>query len=332
MHPTIIRKIFVCEFITAGGFVHDKLPSSLAKEGALMRDALLRDLSSLPYVINTTIDYRLPHPKTCAKVVVINSEDNEWDVWSKEIALVDAVWLVAPETNGLLSKLTELAQQANKIILGCSLEAVQISSSKVNTCEALDKAGIKTTPCYSLINWPKMQNIPWLAKPDDGAGCDNTVVFDSASQLSKWLELRDATTFIIQPYMEGVSASISCIMFRGNAYVLSCNKQIIEVQNNALYYQGSILNGMAEKWSIFDQLANQIAQALPILNGYIGLDVIVNGNDVTVVEINPRLTTSYAVLAEACGVNPAELVINTLTSFELNRPKLIRKQMEIYVS
>ena len=58
-----IKKIFVCEFITGGGLCDAALPDALAKEGALMRDALLRDLSELTqFELLTMHDVRLQAP------------------------------------------------------------------------------------------------------------------------------------------------------------------------------------------------------------------------------------------------------------------------------
>ena len=76
------------------------------------------------------------------------------------------------------------------------------------------------------------------------------------------------------------------------------------------------MNGMQQYWIEFAALANQVAQLLPDLRGYVGIDVIVGdggGGEVVVVEINPRVTTSYMALKEATGYNPAELLMKTLT-------------------
>ena len=43
-------RVLVCEFVTGGGMRGELLPASLAREGAMMRDALLRDLAELPGV------------------------------------------------------------------------------------------------------------------------------------------------------------------------------------------------------------------------------------------------------------------------------------------
>jgi predicted ATP-grasp superfamily ATP-dependent carboligase len=52
-------------------------------------------------------------------------------------------------------------------------------------------------------------------------------------------------------------------------------------------------------------LASAIARALPGLWGYVGVDFIETENGPVVVDINPRVTTSYAGLMPALGVNVA---------------------------
>lgn len=120
-------------------------------------------------------------------------------------------------------------------------------------------------------------------------------------------------------------------MHQGRAQLLSCNKQIIDINNHALSFKGVLVNGMQAYRQAFEQIANQIAKAFPSLAGYVGIDVIVQHDQVFVVEINPRLTTSYAGLRESIGANPAELIINTLTQPAYQWPSLQKKIVTIHV-
>jgi tyramine---L-glutamate ligase len=303
----------------------------LADEGAMMRDALLRDLSSLPYSISTTVDARLSKPKHCDACFEINENDDVWQIWQTQIQAADAVWLIAPETDGLLHYLTQMATLQGKLILGCGPESIKITSEKMLTCIALEEAGISTIPTYTFDNWPKSHWI-WLAKPNDGAGCSDTAWFNNADDLQDWIEQNGKQlTHVIQAYQPGEPASISCVIKDGKAHLLSCNKQIIEINNHMVSYKGSVINGMREYWPQFEFVANQVAKMFPDLAGYVGIDVIVDGEEIYVVEINPRLTTSYVGLCKAIGANPAELIINTLTSSHFNWPKLQQNEVIVHV-
>jgi predicted ATP-grasp superfamily ATP-dependent carboligase len=41
-------------------------------------------------------------------------------------------------------------------------------------------------------------------------------------------------THVIQAFQEGTHASISCVMHKGNAEILSCNTQLVSIENKAL--------------------------------------------------------------------------------------------------
>lgn len=296
-----------------------------------MRDALLRDLAQLPYEIITTIDARLTSPVLVPSSIIVNKNDDIWQVWEQQIRAADAVWLIAPETDGLLKRLTELAVNLQKPIIGCGLKSIEITSSKLATYHVLQQAGIATIPTFTFENWPKGAG-KWLAKPDDGAGCEATFCFENVDDLiglgGAWILV---FSHIIQAFIPGENASICCVMQGGKAQILSCNTQLITIKNNQLVFNGCIVNGMREHWVAFEIVANQIAQALPDLAGYVGIDVIVSEGSAIVVEINPRLTTSYSALAEATGVNPAALILNTLLQENFVWPKLERNVIEINI-
>lgn len=337
----------VCEFITGGGLCASPLPDSLAQEGALMRDALLSDLAQLPYEISTTIDARLAPPQN-ALCTVVSADDDVWQVWRAQINAVDAVWLIAPETDGVLHYLTQMASLQGKLVLGCGLDAIEVTTNKMATFLALTQAKIKTIETLTFEQWQQSAQLntstQWLTKPVDGVGCDATLCFDNAENLMNWIvSNKKQRTHIIQPYHAGQPASISCVMHKGRAQVLSCNTQMIDINHHTLSFKGVIVNGMRAHWQAFEQLANQVATAFPDLAGYVGIDVIVNRNEdlrrnenlgrdeIIVVEINPRLTTSYAGLCEAIGANPAGLIINTLINPDFKWPTIQQNMVSLHV-
>ena len=326
-----IKKIFVCEFITAGGFNHANLPKSLLNEAVMMRDALLIDLALLDYHITITLDSRLTPPENCNHSVLVELQEDVWKIWEAQIQLADAVWIIAPETNGYLKKLTNLVANHNVLALGCGPTAINVFSSKLDTFLICERSGIHVIPTYTFKNLPALYS-KYLAKPDDGAGCDDILCFESATELSKWLiQNNKQKSHVIQPYIDGIPASISCVMHAGNAFVLSCNEQLVTSSQNQLVFNGLVLNAMQTHWAQFDGLAQQVARLLPDLQGYVGIDVIVTNNDVLLVEINPRLTTAFVGLRQATGINVAEIVINTLTKAHLKWPIIARNVVDVHV-
>ncbi len=59
----------------------------------------------------------------------------------------------------------------------------------------------------------------------------------------------------------------------------------------------------------YQQLVGQIAHAFPELWGYVGIDLIETAEQMLVLEINPRLTTSFVGIHSALGINLAEAVL-----------------------
>lgn len=307
-------------------------------QGEMMRDALLSDLSLLSYQIRSTVDARLTPPKNCTSYATVGVQDDPWQMWRDEMQQADAVWIIAPETDGYLERMTTIALQYNKVIIGCGLRAVQTFGHKYGSYQLLKTSGLDTVPTYQFSDWlsvddKTMTENRWLAKPNDGAGCEETVCFASANSLQQWImQNNKQETHIIQPFIEGVPASIACVVHQGKATVLSCNQQLVTIEMNGLHYQGCIVNGLQEHWAEFGGLANQVASLLSDIEGYIGIDLIVGkNNQLTVVEVNPRLTTSYIVLHEATAYNPAELIMNTLTQAHFVWPNIERNIVKLNV-
>ena len=151
----------MCEFITGGGLNAAPLPKSLVKEGTLMRDALLRDISTLhDYAVITTHDARLDMallPAVEMNHVIstaIDTKDDCWLIWQQLIAKADLVWLIAPESDDVLLKLSMLCMQHNKPMIGChSIHVIATTSSKYATFKLLEQADILTIPTFTRNNY-----------------------------------------------------------------------------------------------------------------------------------------------------------------------------------
>lgn len=317
-------KILLLEYITAGGLNDAPLPTSLLREGTLMRDALLNDFSQLNDVeIITTYDTRVSLPAVVQQAIVLDYKSNPMPVWQSLLQSCDAALVVAPETAGVLTELTQLIEASSARNLGCDSKAVELASSKHASYQALKNANILTISTYIAnevikfdFSLSESSQHGYIVKPNDGAGCEDTLHFADIEALQVWLDLNPEKQagYIVQPYQTGTPASISMVCKDGKAWVLGCNQQkiamtTIAVNQQSIHYNGSVVNGLSLLHrATFEKLADSIAHALPGLNGYIGVDVIVDGEAIYVVEINPRITTSYIGLRESLGCNPAQLI------------------------
>jgi tyramine---L-glutamate ligase len=223
-------KIFVCEFISAGGLYREALPDGLLREGMLMRDALLAELAEIEHIaLSTSCDPRVDAP-CFGHVTLMRDVQDVWQVWRELIAAADAVLVIAPETSGLLLKLSEMVLAQDKLLLGCPPSVIQLNTSKLATYHALKHAGINAVPSYSAQEWLNtqayMQEEDWVIKPDDGVGCEDIICLSEKEQITAWLMQGSRVhTHIIQPLCAGEPASLSMLCRDGQAWLLSCNRQ-----------------------------------------------------------------------------------------------------------
>ncbi len=334
-------KILLLEYITAGGLCDQPLPDYLLGEGLLMRDALFADFSEIADVeILTTYDVRVGLPKHANVALPLDDASKAMDVWQTLLQSCDYALIIAPEFDGILSTLTQLVERLGVKNLGARLLAVELFSNKYSTYYSLKQANILTIPTYSASEFLSPDffkrhashidefNNGCVAKPIDGAGCGDTYYFSNAAALQSWLsaptQLVSQSRYIIQPYQAGIPASISMLCKAGAAWVLSCNQQLVEINRTdcdelnvfhaPIQYKGFLVNGLISQYDIFEAVAKKIAATFSELNGYIGVDVIINNDEIFVVEINPRITTSYIALRESLNCNPAKLILDlTLT-------------------
>ena len=302
----------MCEFITAGGLNRADLPPTLAREGLMMRDALLHDLSMIPDVeVITTHDARLSSPLLSS--IPIGAQDDRLFIWQSALQNCDAAFIIAPETGGQLAELVELVNHCKIVHLGSSLNAIKVAGSKYQTFQLLTKAGLNVVPTYYLNEFSalvsKDDSQKWVVKPDDGVGCEGAIVFINQMEAERYL-LHQIGISVIQPYVSGISASISMLCLNGEAWVLSCNLQKVILVDSRFFYRGSVVNGLPLNYVRFTKVAAQIAQAMPELAGYVGVDVILNEDNITILEINPRLTTSFVGLNQSLGINPTRLIVD----------------------
>lgn len=343
----------MCEFITGGGLATEALPESLAKEGALMRDALLKDLAELDqYEITTLHDARLAPPTQALRSISVESGEFK-EHFIQALNQVDMVWLIAPESKGALLELSELCYEAEKaengpVFIGSGFDTMLTGTSKTLCYEALHTARIHTLPVHAgedLIQEPYYESLQhqhlekWVVKPEDGAGCEGIRVFESLHDLKGWIAQDERYLhYLAQPYQQGVAASFSMLCRNGKAWLLSCNQQHIQVHNSQFKLAGVTVNGMLPYWQRFETIARKIAQMLPDALGYIGVDVIVEPetNKIYVLEINPRLTTSYVGLHDALNTNPAKLILDCVLNDRFDMPNftknsLMQNQVEVQI-
>ena len=311
-------KILVFEFITGGGLNDRLLPENLVREGRLMLNALVKDLADLPGLeLYITRDYRLsdnlfPENKNI-NWVDVPKNSNIKTLFKKLCLKCDLVWPIAPESDGILAEYCRLVEATNAKLLNSSALTVELTGNKLQTFEYLSRGNIPIVSSIRLSEFQWRGNFKYVIKPIDGVGCESSHIGNNNAEFEKIIgKISNPSEYIIQPFMEGRSISLSCLVNNQRAWLICCNEQIMKIQNQQFLLTGCTVNIKLDNRSKYDDILNKIAGMLPDLWGYVGIDLIETRNGPMVLEINPRLTTSYVGIKGALGINFAENVLQML--------------------
>jgi len=329
----LIQNILVFEFITGGGLSRQELPDSLVKEGLLMLKALVNELVFFTDIqLTITLDWRIcgiELPKNI-KVIKVSKEQCIYDLLPDLIEDSDSIWPIAPEIDGVLYKITQLIEQKNKQLLNSSSQAIAICGDKLATIKCLSSKGIATVASQQLNEFSQDFDSPWVVKSKDGVGClDSYFVSDNDELVRVNKQIKCHVDYLIQPYVNGQSLSLSCLFKEGKAWLISCNIQVVSINNGAFVLERCIVNIDTENFDVYQKLIDQIADIIPGLSAYVGIDIIQPEDaQPLVLEINPRLTTSYVGINQAIGCNVAKTIIK-MTEFEPVIKKTCNKQITV---
>jgi predicted ATP-grasp superfamily ATP-dependent carboligase len=307
--------IFICQQTPRPLPFSDIASSSLAFRGDILLAALLADIAELGTfrvsILREPALGHLPNLPAGVTVVPMHAHNAEETI---EVCFehADAVWPLAPESNGWLESISRKAIQHKKILLGSSRDAVHLASSKYRCSQALRASGIPVVSTFrAQATLPEAH--AWVVKPDDGAGCSDTHLFSHQTAATEWIAAQHQGDYVLQPYISGRPCSMSILCGNdGEVHLLSCNDQRMAVSDNQFHYLGSVVNSMEDPNGEFGRLARRVIDAIPGLWGYVGIDFIITREGPIVLEVNPRMTIPHAGLRASMGANPARMLFDIL--------------------
>jgi predicted ATP-grasp superfamily ATP-dependent carboligase len=332
-------KILVFEYITGGGFNKQELPDSLVSEGSLMLNALLDNLNG--FDVTVMLDWRINELvcETRINKVIIRPEHNIKEEFARLVKQSDSVWPIAPEFDSILQTLCQTVESLGKVLLTSPATAVVIAGNKFKTYELLNRHQIAAVPTRMLddtyfSSFDRLRTGgEWMVKPIDGVGCADSYLITSRQDFEQIASRK--SSYIIQPHLHGAKTSLSCLFKQGRGWLVSVNLQRFELINRQYHLIDIVVNHHPDSGS-YQQLITKIASALPELWGYVGIDLIEN-DQTWVLEINPRLTTSFAGIYDALGINIAESVLQLLHGEPIlnpacNKPILVQTKQETHAN
>jgi predicted ATP-grasp superfamily ATP-dependent carboligase len=311
-------RVLVHEYVSGGGWAEPELPASLAAEGRAMLRAVLADLNAWGRVRTcATVDARLPGVDLAADRLVPLAPSRHMPALEELALEFDAVLVIAPESKGVLTRITQRLESLNVPLLGATSHAVSVAADKWQ-CYQLFRENTIPTPETRLLDCEDAPTTasglepPWVIKPRAGAGAEG--VYLTEDPVSPHRAQTHAGVgsgqCLLQSFIPGVHASVSLISNGEEAMALSLNQQEIGVGAPFAYSGGKIpLQHPLEQRAF--SLARRSVSLIPGLRGYIGVDLVMTDKECYVIEINPRITTSYVGLRRVIDLNLAEAIWNS---------------------
>ncbi|MFP3984795.1 MAG: ATP-grasp domain-containing protein [Candidatus Bathyarchaeia archaeon] len=332
--------LLVYEHASGGGFADERIPLDMLSEGYGMLRTLISDFKARGYNTTTFLDSRLKksNPPIEADKIISTSSRKELDKNLKKLSsLVDAVYVIGPESGQVLQKLVEIVEACGGTCLNSPIDAIKKASNKVTIYKSLAKSGLRVPETVTMSLLEKVSHIkrivselgfPVVFKPIDGVGCSGLSIVRGSGQIAAAVDkiMRESSSkcFIVQKLIKGVSASVSLISTGEKALPITLNKQIVTLAppHSQSNYNGGIVpfTHSLEKEAL---KAAQIAvNSLKGLKGYVGVDIVLTKESPVVMEVNPRLTTSYIGLRKVVNFNPAQALIDAV--FKQKLPENVR--------
>ena len=247
----------------------------------------------------------------------------------------DATLVIAPEFDDLLARRCRWVLEAGGRLLGSTPEAVSLTADKLELARYLRGLGIPTPPTrlsteqravgsapihrgrcrldrMNAVTTNHVASYPLVCKPRHGAGSLATMLVRGPEEMEHCTALLQrelpGDEAIVQPLVPGMPASVALLV--GPRQVLPLLPGIQHLSDDGRFrYRGGSIRLAPELAARAVNLGRRAVQAVPGLGGYIGVDLVLgsaaDGSDDSVIEINPRLTTSYLGLRALADTNLA---------------------------
>jgi predicted ATP-grasp superfamily ATP-dependent carboligase len=289
-------KVFVYEYCCARPET-DAPVSSLHAEGRAMLLAVTDDLRRMN------------------GIEVVTAQTDEMAHIQSLAATADFTLVIAPEIDGILEARARWVEAAGGRVLGPTPDAIRITADKLALAELLGAKGIACPPTVTLSHGLTRSPdwYPVVCKPRFGAG----------SWLTRRVHTRDELTavrepgveFVMQPEVPGTPASVAFLLGEGGHVTLLPARQHLS-DDDYFQYLGGEAPLPADLSERAVTLATRAVEAVHGLRGYVGVDLVLgvspSGESDRVIEINPRLTTSYVGLRRLAKDNLMHALIQTM--------------------
>ena len=230
------------------------------------------------------------------EIVDVQSRASHREEFERLAAEADATILIAPEFDGILLKAARrvvgLRRPAAVAVAGVHSHRGR-QAADVRRAGRGRRAGARRASCCEPDErLPADFTYPAVLKPVDGAGSQDTLLVAGRTTSRRPTPGRGGWN----DYVPGLAASVAVLCGPAGRVPLVPCKQRISDDGRMRYLGGELplAAGLAERAVA---LAERALAALPATIGYVGVDLVLGrdpiGTEDFVIEVNPRLTTSY---------------------------------------
>jgi len=267
---------------------------------------------------------------------VVRSSQEERAALAEFAAARDWTIVIAPEGSGALLDRCRQVEAAGGRLVGPGPTVVALASDKHATVEHLAAFGLPVPQGFPIEPHqavPARAVFPAVGKPRWGAGSQGVRLLPDRQAAEAWL------AGLVGPgrlerHCPGMAASVAVLCGPAGVFPLVPCAQRLSCDGQFTYHGGwlPLEPALADRATA---LAVRAVAALPEPTGYLGVDLVLgadpDGHDDAVIEINPRLTTSYVGLRAAAAPG-ANLAAALLAVREGRQPRLsflpVRVQFE----
>ena len=325
--------VFVSEYLTSGACEVTQADASLLTEGTAMLDAVVTDLLAIPdctvtvcvqeSLLSVSDIFQQAELSQRLQVVRVTSPEEEQPLFERVCRQADLVWVIAPEFGDILVSRSERAIELGAHVVGPDLKTIRLTADKWRLFEFLKGRDLPTIPTALLQDELAAPDTsyPCLIKHRFGAG---GLGWELLSNAEDWLKRRfdfgdQSSDFIVQPFLSGRSISTVALADAKRREIFPPGEQRISWESG-FAYQGGVIPAKLESDVVdsIHKLISRVCEFLPGLVGYVGFDILLPDADPTrplIVEINPRLTTSYVGYRQLTLDNLAERIIKGSSGF-----------------
>ena len=233
-----------------------------------------------------------PAQKLCSEFICADVLSDDERV-AEALESADMI-LPTMENDAVLKGLTELSEKKG-YTLAFDWDAYRITSSKTKSDKLFADNGL---PCPRY--YPAGE-APYIAKPESESGSHGVIRFESREAVERYLK-EGGRNAVIQEFVEGPSYSVEIIGMPGNYRTYEPTRIFVDDVYDC-NYAAAYRDLPQETITELSRLAEEIAELIG-LHGIMDLEVIDNGSELKVLEIDARLPSQTSIVVyHASGMN-----------------------------